>query len=229
MTRMPFAIAVAVMAAGLSWTAHLVVAPAPWTFDAALAIAIGTLVFSIAALVALLFSRGRWSRNFAVGLLLAEMAIALVADLEPWMLIALALSGIALTGLLGPWLKGWLRERPAAGSPGVEPILLSIGTFALVPLVGVTSPGGLHSSDGALGATAVLLTWGYLKGGRWALLGLRFGLPVLIVVAAFYSPWWGALVLLAGGAALGYLAWTAPARLAVDPAPELPAPRRRRS
>lgn len=229
MTRMPLAIAVSVMAAGLSWTIHLAVSPEPWAFDSALAIAIGTLVFSIAALVALLLSRGRWSRYFASTLLLVELAIALVADFEPWLFAAMALSGVALAGLFGPWMKGWLRERPAAGSPGAEPILLTIGTFALVPLVGVISPDGLHPTDGALGAVAVLLTWGYMKGGVWALLGIRLGLPLLVVAAAVFSPWWGALVLLAVGAGLAYLAWTAPARLAVNPAPELPAPRKRRS
>lgn len=228
MVRMPYAIAVAVMAAGLAWTAHLVASPDPWTFDSALAIAIGTLIFSIAALASLLLSRGRWTRYFAIGLLIAELMIALVADFDAWLVAALVLTAVALAGLSGPWLKGWLRERPAAGSPGVEPILLTIGTFALVPLVGVASPNGLETTDGALGAFAVLVAWGYMKGNFWALLALRFALPPLIVVAAAFSPWWGAITLLAVGAVLAYLAWTSPARLAIDPAPELPAPRKRR-
>ena len=226
---MPYAIAVLVMAAGLSWTAHLVVSPEPWTFDSALAIALGTMIFSIVAMTALLLSRGRWTRNFAIGLLTAELAIALAADFDGWLVAALITTCLALAGLSGPWLKGWIRERPAAGAPGVEPILLAIGTFALVPLVGVVSPQGLAPADGALGAVAVLLTYGYMKGMPSALLGLRFALPVLVVLAAAVSPWWGALLLLVIGAGLAYLAWTKPARLAVEPAPELPAPRKRRT
>lgn len=227
--RMPYAVAVLVMAAGLSWSLHLVASPAPWAADSALAIAIGTLVLSIVAFAALLLGRGRWTPSFAIGLLIAELSIALVADFDAWLIGALVLTGLALIGLFGPWLKGWIRQRLVAGSPGVEPILLAIGAFALVPLVGLAAPDGLQWAHGVLGAVGVLLSWGYMKGGFWALLGLRFALPVLVVVAALLSPAGGAVLLLAAGAGLSYLAWTAPARLAVDPAPELPAPRRRRS
>jgi hypothetical protein len=226
---MPFVVAVLVMAAGLTWTIHLIVSPEPWAADSATAIALGTLVFSIAAMTALLLSRGRWTRFFAIGLILTEMAIALVGEFERWLVASMVLSGLALLGLFGPWLKGWLRERPAAGSPGVESILLAIGSYAMVPLVGLAAPSGLEAAHGALGAVAVLLCWGYVRGGNWALLGLRFGLPLLVVLAAVSSPPGGATLLLAGGAAVTYLAWTPPARLAIDPAPELPAPRRRRT
>lgn len=226
--RMPYAIAILVMAAGLTWSLHLVASPAPWTADSALAIAIGTLVLSIVALTGLLLGRGRWTRRFAVGLLIAEMGIALVADFDLWLIGALVLTGFALIGLFGPWLKGWVRERPAAASPGVEPILLAIGTFALVPVVGLAAPSGLRPAHGVLGAVGVLLAWGYMKGGMWALLGMRFALPILVAVAAIFSPAGGAVLLLACGAGLAYLSWTAPARLAVEPAPELPAPRGRR-
>ncbi len=228
MARMPLTIAVLVMAAGLAWTIHLVVSPAPWAADSALTIAVGTLVLSIAAMTALLLSRGRWTRFFATGLLIAETAIAVVAELEPWLVLGLALTGLALTGLFGPWLRGWLRERPAAGSPGVEPILLAIGAFALVPLVGIASPAGLSMAHGVLGGAGILLSWGYLKGRLWAFYGLRFALPPLVAITAVFSPPGGAFLLIVAGAGLSYLAWTAPARLAVDPAPQLPAPRRPR-
>ncbi len=225
---MPFAIAATLMAAGVAWTIHLVVTPDPWAADSAMAIAIGTLVFSIAAMTALLIGRGRWTRYFAMGLLVAELLIAAVGDFDGWLIAAVALSGFALAGLGGPWLKGWLRERPAAGAPGYEPIVLAIGTFGLVPLVGVAAPSGLQPAHGMLGALGVLLSWGYLKGGPWALQSLRFGLPVAVVLAAVASPVGGAVLLIAIGAGLAYLAWTPAARLAVDPMPELPAPRRRR-
>ena len=227
MLRMPFAIAAVIMAAGLAWTIHLLVSPEPWEPDSAMAIAIGTLVLSIAAMTALLLSRGRWTRYFAITLILAELLIAVVAVATGWLVAAVALSGVALAGLAGPWLKGWLRERPAAGSPGVAPILLVIGSFALVPLVGVVSPSGLEPAHGLLGAAGILFSWGYMKSGTWALYGLRFGLPVLVVAAAFASPAAGAVALLSAGAALTYIAWNKSSRLAVDPLPGLPAPRKR--
>ena len=228
MFRMPFVIAATVMAAGLAWTIHLVVAPSPWAEDSALAIAIGALVYSIAAMTALLLGRGRWTRYFAVGLLVAELLIVTVADVTGWLIAAVALSGAALAGLWGPWFKGWLRERPAAGAPGPEPLAVVIGSFAMVPLVGLAAPAGLQPAHGLLGAVGILLAWGYMRANTWALYGLRFGIPPLAAFAAFSSPFWGAVLLAVCGAALTYVSWTAAARLAVDPMPELPAPRRRR-
>ena len=225
---MPFVIAAATMAAGFAWTVHLLVSGDPWEADSAMAIAIGTLTLSIAAMTALLLSRGRWARYFAITLLVAELLIALVAELTGWAIAALVLSALALAGLGGPWMHGWLRQRPAAGAPGGVPIALTIGTFSLVPLVGVVSPSGLEPAHGLLGAAGILFSWGYMKGGVWAMYGLRFALPVLTLLAAAASPPAGAATLLAAGPALVYLAWTKDARLAVDPMPGLPAPRRKR-
>lgn len=230
MFRMPFLIAAVVMLAGLAWTIQLVVSPDPWAADAALAIAIGTLTLSIATMTGLLLSRGRWTRYFAGGLVVAELAIALVAELGPWLIAAVVLSGLALAGLGGPWLDGWLRQRPAAGSPGLEPLVLAIGAFAVVPMVGIAAPAGLEPAHGWAGALGILFSWGYIKGGPWALWGLRLAMPLALILAAVASPLWGAILLTGTGGVLGYLAWTAAARLAVDPLPtNLPAPRARRT
>lgn len=230
MFRMPFLIAALVMASGLAWTVHLVVSPAPWASDSALAIAIGTLFLSIGAMTALLLGRGRWTRHFAAGLVASELLIATVADGSGWMIAAILLSGASLAGLWGPWLKGWLRERPAAGSPGIKPIALAIGTFTVVPLVGLAAPDGLQPAHGVAGAVGVLLSWGYAKGGQWALWALRFAMPFVMAAAAAASPIGGSILLLVAGVVLAVLAWSAEARLAVDPLPaDLPAPRPRRT
>ncbi|MCP3996798.1 MAG: hypothetical protein GY722_17315, partial [bacterium] len=158
-----------------------------------------------------------------------ELLIVLVADIEGWLITAVVLSAIALAGLGSAWFKGWLRERPAAGAPGYKPMALVIGSFGFVPLVGLASPSGLEPSHGVLGAVGILLAWGYMKGGIWALHSLRFGLPLVALIAALASPLVGGVLLIAVGGGLAYLAWTAEARLAVDPMPELPTPRKRRS
>jgi hypothetical protein len=229
MSRMPFLISGLVMATGLAWAIHLVVAPEPWATDSALAIAIGTLVLSVIAMTALLLGRGRWTRYFAAGLVLSELLIATVAETGAWMIAATALCGLSLAGLGGPWLTGWLRQRPAAGAPGVYPIVLAIGSLTVVPLVGLAAPDGLKMPHGIAGALGVLFAWGYSRRGSWALWGLRIALPIALAAAAAASPFWGALVVLLAAAALAFVAWSKEARLAVDPLPVgLPAPRPRR-
>jgi hypothetical protein len=227
---MPFLIAALVAATGFAWTIHLIVAPAPWAADAALAIAIGTLVLSIVAMTALLLGRGRWTRYFAAGLVLAELLIVVVADIEGWLIVAVALSGLTLIGLGGPWLQGWLRERPAAGAPGPRPLVLAIGSFAVVPLVGLAAPDGLQPAHGIAGALGILFSWGYSRGAAWALWGLRFAMPPVLLAAALAAPAGGMVLLLAAATALTVLAWSSEARLAVDPLrTELPAPRPRKA
>ena len=226
---MPFLIAALVMASGLAWTIHLVVSPEPWAPDSAFAIAIGTLILSIGAMAALLLGRGRWTRHFAAGLVGAELLIATVADVGGWMIAAVVLSAVTLAGLWGPWFKGWLRERPASGAPGLKPISIVIAAFATVPLVGVAAPSGLEPAHGIAGAVGILLSWGYAKGQQWALWVLRFLMPPVMIAAAVSSPAGGSILLLALGGLLSYLAWSTEARLAVHPLPsDLPAPRARR-
>lgn len=229
MSRMPYAVAGAVMAAGAAWTIHLVVAPEPWAIDSAMTIAIGILVLNIVAMSGLLLGRGRWTRYFAAGLVAVQLLLVLVADVEPWLVAALVLSAVALGGLAGPWFKGWLRERPAAGSPGPIPIALAIGAFAVVPLVGVATPAGLENAHGVAGALGILTSWGYVRGHSWALWSARLVLPAALFAAAFSSPPGGAGLLLAAALGIAALAWSKDARLAIDPLPDnLPAPKRTR-
>ena len=197
MSRMPYAVAGAVMAAGVAWAIHLVVSPEPWAVDSALAIAIGILVLGIVAISGLLLGRGKWSRYFAAGLLGVQLLLVLVADVEAWMVAALVFTALALGGLAGPWLNGWLRV----------PISLAIGSFAVVPLVGVAAPDGLGYAHGIAGGLGILTSWGYVRSHLWALWSARIALPAALVVAAMSPPVGGALLLLAAAAAIATLAW----------------------
>jgi hypothetical protein len=227
--RIPFVIAALAAGTGMCWAVHLVVAPEPFAADSALALAIGTVMFTIIAVTALLLGRGRWARLFAMALICAELLIAVVSPLEPWSVAGIALSGLTLTGLGGPWLRGWLRQRPAAGAPGPVPMALALGAVLVVPLVGIAAPAGLRLLHGVAGAAGILFGWAYARAKPWALWALRIGFPPLLAAAAFSSPPGGAALLLLAAAGIGYLAWNRNARLAVDPLPTgLPSPRRPR-
>lgn len=229
MRHIPFLIATLVAAAGLSWAAHLIAAPDPFAVDSAIAVAIGALLFTTIAVAGLLLGRGRWTRFFSIGLLATELLIAAVSPLDAWAVLAIGMTGLGLTGLMGPWLQGWLRQRPAAGAPSAAPMVLALGALFVVPLVGIAAPAGLGLLHGIAGAAGILLGWAYGRGQTWSVWALRLVLPPLLAAAAFFSPPTGAVVLLAAASGIGYLAWKRESRLAVDPLPaNLPAPRRSR-
>jgi hypothetical protein len=142
--------------------------------------------------------------------------------------LAVVFAAVALAGYLGPWLKGWVREQPAADGPGAKPTVLVLGSLGLVPLVAIASPAGLSVAHGVLASSALLLAWAYARANLWGLWGLRVVLPIVAVPAMLASPPAGAALIGLAVASLTWLAWSREARLAVQPLMErLPPPLRK--
>ena len=222
----PYLITALVFAAAAAWSMHLAVAPDPFALSSAAALAIGLLVYALIAVAGLLLSRGRWSKNLAIGVIASTVILAVTLDPGAWYIAGLTLSALAIVGLTGPWLTGWVRRLPAAEGPATKAILLVFGALSLVPALGVASPAGLEFPHGVLGGAGVLLAWGYARAEVWALWGLRVALPFVAIGAVVVSPWGGRLVLIALVAAVVTLAWSREAQRAVQPLLErLPGPR----
>lgn len=222
----PYTIAALVFLAPAAWSLHLGLKPEPFALSAAAVVAIGLLMGGLIGVAGLLLSRGRWSKNLGRFLIAATLVLAMVVEPTPIYWVALSLSALAMIGVTGPWLKGWVREFAAADGPGTRPILLVFGALALVPAVGVASPSGLEFTHGVLGGAGVLLGWGYARAEVWGLWGLRLVLPILAIGSILQSPWVGrgVLTMLVGGVV--WLAWTEDAQRAVQPLLDrLPGPR----
>jgi len=228
MSFAPRMIALSLVAGASAWALALASRPdEPFATDAAVLLSIGLLGFSLIGAVGLLLPRGRWARNLARALLIAEAALATVSPLSGWAVVALVLTAVGIVGIQGRWLDGWLRRLPAADGPGLEPILFLLGSLALVPMLGVTTPSGVRVTQGLLGAAGTVIAWGYSRANLWAIWLGRFGYLPLSVVAAWTAPPIGAVALLIGGAALTWLAWSRETTLAVSPLLDhLPGPRR---
>jgi hypothetical protein len=222
----PYTIAALVFLAPAAWSLHLGLEPEPFALSSAAVIAIGLLMGGLIGVAGLLLSRGRWSKNLGRAMIAATLTLAVVVEPTPTYWVALSLSALAMVGLTGPWLKGWVREFAAADGPGTHPVLLVFGALALVPVVGIASPGGLGFTHGVLGGAGVLLGWGYARAEVWALWGLRLALPVLAIGSILQSPWGGGALLAAVVGGVVWLAWTADAQRAVQPLLDrLPGPR----
>jgi len=226
MSRAPFVIAGLVVASSLAWTVHLAGAPHPFSIGSGLVLALGMVMFAVIDAAGLLLSRGRWARRLALLLAAGGGLVFVASDWRVSSGIALGLTAASAVGTRGPWLDGWIRRRPSAEGPGPRPMGVVFGSLGLLPLAGAVTPGTLEVWHGVLGATGVLLAWGYARAHTWGLWAIRLGLPAVAVPAMVTGPWAGAVAM---GAAVGVvvaLAWTRHARLAVQPLLDrLPGPR----
>lgn len=228
MSKAPYAISASVAAAGVAWAVHLAVAPDPFAGSAAIALSIGILIFTVIAVVGLLLVRAPWARWLAFATVATGLVVGVITGFEVTAIVALVLSLVAIGGLSGPWLRVWLRRRPAAAAPEPPAAILPLATLGLVPLTGFVSPDGLTAALVVFGIAALVLAAGYTRAGTWALWGLRVVLPILTLWAAIGLSTPGAVALVAAGAVVSGLAWTPSARRAIrEPAPALPAPRRK--
>lgn len=227
MRRAPLLIAGTLFVATGAAALHLGGAAGPFDQGSGVVLGTGFLIYGAIAVAGILLSRGRWARWLAG--VLAAVTLATAALTAPWTaasIVAVAASALALFGLSGRWLDGWIRRRPSAEGPGPRVMALVLGLLALVPLVAVASPTDITPWHGVLGAFGIFLAWSYARAQVWALWAVRFGLPIIAVPALIRSPAVGAVVIGVGVAGLTALAWTREALLAVQPLMDrLPGPR----
>ena len=217
MQRAPFLISAAIVAGASALAAHLAITPEPFASDSAIALSSGALLFAVITAAGLLLSRGRWSLRLGLTMVSGQIGLGLVIELGPWALISIALNAVALAGLTGPWLRGWLRQRPAADGPGTRPVLLLVGALALLPGVAISSPDGLGWQHWALAAAAIIGAWGYSRAWGWGLWLLRVAPMPLGVAAAAASPAAGGDYLVVHAVATTVLAWSPESMRAIRP------------
>lgn len=226
MRTAPFVVAAAIVASSLAWFIELGTQPGRLSTESAVVLGIGFLMFATIAAAGLIFTGGRWARRLGIGVAVAAIGLGALRDPSWWSALAVVFAAVSLAGYLGPWLKGWVRERPAADGPGAKPTMLVLGSLGLVPLVAIASPAGLSIAHGVLASTALLLAWGYTRANLWGLWGLRVVLPLAAVPAMLASPPAGAVLIGVAVGSLTWLAWSREARIAVQPLMErLPPPR----
>ena len=217
MRQAPFAIAGGVVITSIGWTLHLGTAPDPFAPGAALTVALGLVLISVIDAAGLLLSRGRWSRWLGCIIAGGESALFVITEVTAIGIASLALTGIFLVGLTGPWLNGWIRQRAAADSPGTRPLAVVFALLALLPAVGIASPSGLSTWRGILGGTAVLLVWSYARAQLWSLWAVRLALPIISIPAVLSTPIVGAVLLAGIVLVASTAAWTRESLLAVNP------------
>lgn len=227
MGRAPHVIAATLFVAAGATAVHLAPGAGPFSQGSGFVLGIGFLIYGTIALAGLLLSRGRWSRRLALALAIACLLTSALTS--PWTVgavVATAASTLAIFGLAGRWLDGWIRRRPSAEGPGPLVMALVLGLIGLVPLVAVAAPTEITTWHGILGAAGIFLAWSYSRAQVWALWAIRVGLPVIAIPAIVRSPAVGVVVLVTTVGTLTVLSWSRVALLAVQPLMDrLPGPR----
>lgn len=199
----------------------------PGSFEASAAgmISFGLIVVGVTGLAGLLLARAPWGRWLLAATVTAAMLLASVGS--GWLSwTTYALGGLALVGLLGPWLTLWTRHHRAIEAPGTVVIILESTAVAAPLFVGLASArSGVTWYQWTLVVLVMTTSILYGRGrlvGRWA---FRIVVPLAaIVVGATMADLGGVAVALAG-VLIGGLAWSrAATRTTTVVAPVLPTP-----
>ena len=206
----------------------LLLFPDPFDTGSAALIAVGLMIATVTALSGLLLARAPWGQWGLIATTIIAMATASVLG-GAAMWVTLIAGAVALVGLLGPWLRLWVRHQTLAESPGPIPITLtSVGAVATL-YVGFCAAQGAHWSHVLVAAITVVGSVLYGRGNRIGIMVLRIAVPITAAFAAANTEPLGAVALLLGGVTIGVLAWLpAASRTTKVITPPLPTPVDRR-
>ena len=215
--RSSFVTILALFLASLTGAVLLSDGATAWIDGAGRMIAAGHLILTTVVVVAALVGSARWSVPLGVGLAGSLAIVAISHPLTVWAVVMMLLAAAAAAGLIGTGLRGVVRLRPPADGPPRKAAALPLALLATPVVIGGLQPAGVGYGDWLLAAAGIVIAGSYAKATPGALWLVRLGCPAMGVVAGFVVPFPQALLAIAFSAGLTWLAWSADARLAVQP------------
>lgn len=176
----------------------------------------GLIILGAVSVIGMLIGHARWARRLGIGLAGVSLAISILAEHPVLFIAGVSGAGLVLVGLIGPGMRGTVRDLPPALGPPPEAVVLPLLLVAAPMVVAVTSPDGL----GLVEAGAVAVSWIsaalYTKAGPGAMWLVRILAPAALAAAGI-SRWpTGLATLLVSGLVAG-LAWRSNTLVAVRP------------
>lgn len=209
--------AAAVLLAGLAWSARLAFGPAPWGEGAAALVAADLLLVTAVTVVAILLAPARWVRRLVAAVAGVQAALAMVLSVDALWVGAAALTLVAAGLSWSAWLDEWFRGRVKADQVPARATALALGLLVLPGVVGAAGLPTVTTAGWAVAVAAAVLAWAYSRALPGTLWIARLAVLPAAVAAAIGLDLVPGMVLVAAGVALTALAWTADARLAVQP------------
>ncbi|HSJ70408.1 MAG TPA: hypothetical protein VLA29_02050 [Acidimicrobiia bacterium] len=230
MARPHLIIGIVALSAVVVGSLAVAVDPDPIARSAVPMLTAGLLVCSLVGLAGLLLARAPWGRVVLVGTVVITMVAASAGE-TPLTWAAFIVGGIALVGLLGPWLTLWIRHHRLTDAPGTTAIvLIAVGAGAPLFLGLVLVGTGAAWYHWMLAGVTIVGSLLYGRGNRIGLWTFRTVTPMIAVIVGLATAGIAGLAIAVAGLAIGVAAWTPSARHTTTViAPVLPQPIDRRT
>lgn len=215
----PIVVAASLAASSIAGALHLAFDPGRFASDAAALVAAGMIVVALVAVSGVLLARGRWSQPVAVAVAAGWIAIVAPGELTWLAAITLAAAAIGVAAALGPWLRRWVRHRPAVEGPPPAAVAVLLLLLAVPVAIGVTIPSRVPWFGWTLAAWSVAAALALARALPGALLAVRLLHAPACVAVGIASSAASGVTLGALGAAAAAFAWRREVALAVTPTP----------
>jgi hypothetical protein len=217
MPRAPIVATTASLASAVAWALVLVFSDGTFAESSAALLAIDLVVVTTVGVVGLTVARSRWARRLLIGLLLVQLLGAFEVPVGWGSAIALAVTVIGLVSLSGPWLNEWAGSLPRTNAPPATAVALTLGVLLMPGWIAILSPQGLTVGRALLAAACFPVAWAYGRALGIALWVVRLAFLPAAVLSMIGSAVVTAVAISVYAAGLVILAWTADARIAVEP------------
>jgi len=215
----PLVVAVALSAASLAGAIHLALDETPFDAGAAALIAAGLIVLAVVAVSGVLLARGRWSQSVAAIVAFAWISASAAGGASVAGSVAITAGAVALAAALGPWLRRWVRHRPAIQGPPPAAVATLLLLLAVPAAVGATVPDTVGWPAWSIAAWAVGLAFALGRAVPGALSAVRLVHAPASIAAGVASGILTAVVVGGLGIAAAVFAWQREVAIAVSPAP----------
>lgn len=176
-----------------------------------------TLIILVAvAIIGMLVGHARWARRLGIGLAGLGLLVVGLGEVDGWWWPGVLSAAVALGGLIGPGMKGTVRDLAPALGPPPQAVLLPLALMGAPAAVVLTRLDGIDR----WAWLAIGCCWGsaalYAKAGWGGLTAVRALVPLTLATSAVGPPIPAVVDLTLAGAVLA-LAWTVNARVAIRP------------
>jgi hypothetical protein len=167
------------LAAALVWVLILLFDAGPLPPSSTLLTGVGLLAIATTSVVGLVVTGARWAHRLAVCSVATTMVVAALRPIDRWWWLGLAVSAVAVTIVFLPIITNQVRRLPAASGPPSAAVVPPLALLASPVLVGLTSADAPPLPALAVGLSAPVFAYLYIRvlpGGLW---GVRLLWPML--------------------------------------------------